>query len=313
MDNTFIIPIIRDDLIERCLETLYKHTPLNFYVFVIDQSVKGIDSTKLRNQYPNLMVIRTPKTPVHNSGNLGFAKATNLGISLVETPYFTMCNDDVEFINSDWWQGILDSFTKVNNDTPSTPCVSVTPSSFKFPGWSLGRQDDLMIVPYKENYTQDEYDHLVNDQHYLNEHLTLMPNSVIDGITFYCSVFKTKEFMEIGLLDEHYYPGGGEDYDWCCLAYMNNYRCVGTTKSWVLHHWSKSFATINDKELVKSLVDDSLRWNQNHEKWGKQFDTWGVKCSQCQKQMRVRENPKEAYCPDNHETYKIPESVIVSL
>ena len=96
--NTFVIPIIRPDCIERCLETLYKYTPDNFYVYIIDQTVKGIDYN-LRDRYRNLMIIRTPKTDVHYTGNLGFAQATNLGAQLVQTPYFTMCNDDVEFLN----------------------------------------------------------------------------------------------------------------------------------------------------------------------------------------------------------------------
>jgi len=313
MDNTFVIPIIREDLIYRCLETLYKHTPPNFYVYIVDQTPNGLDQKLLREAYQNLMVIRTPKTLVHTTGNLGFAKATNLAIKLVETPYFTMCNDDVEFLNEKWWQGVLDTFDRTDKATPDRPTVSVTPSSFNFPGWSLGRDTNLSILPYKEDYSEEEYDSLVNDDHYLNEHLTLHPDTVIDGITFYCSVFKTEKFLEIGMLDEKYYPGGGEDYDWCCLAYMKNYRCVGTTMSWVFHHWSKSFATIQEKEAVKALIDPSLVWNQNHVKWGENFDTWGVKCPQCNQQMRVNDDPNVAWCSNGHPPYEIPLETITPL
>jgi hypothetical protein len=55
--NTFIIPIIRDDLIERCLDTLYKHTPDNFYVIVIDESKsemqKALVDNNLTDVYAN--------------------------------------------------------------------------------------------------------------------------------------------------------------------------------------------------------------------------------------------------------------------
>src|SRR5437016_2525907 len=105
---TVIIPCIRPDLIDRCIETLYKYTEPMFYVFIIDQTMNGLDSTALRNKYKNLMVIRTPKSDVHYTGNLGFAQATNLGIQLVSTPYFMMCNDDVEFIHKGWWKGVMD-------------------------------------------------------------------------------------------------------------------------------------------------------------------------------------------------------------
>ena len=250
----------------------------NFYVYIIDQTPNGL-ATDLRDRYKNLMVIRTPKTMTHTKGNLGFAKATNIGISLVETPYFTMCNDDVEFINRSWWSGVMETFQLVASQTPDRPPMMVNPASLKLPDWSVGRPkgDDFYIIDYKRHYSQEDYDHLVNDEHYINEHLTIMPGSVIDGVTMYCSVFETKKFLEVGMLNEKFYPGGGEDYDYNCRANMYGYRCVGTTLSWVFHHWSKSFATIQEQDSIKELIDDRLRWNNNHELWGKNFDIWGMK------------------------------------
>src|SRR6266478_2018554 len=140
MQNTFITPVTAavPGMVERYLETLYKYTPPNFYVFLIDQTPKGFDMS-LREKYKNLMIIRTPCTEVHHRGNLGFAKATNLGISLVETPYFTMCNDDVEFINDAWWEGVLKTFELVDGQTPERPSMMVNPASLKLPDWSVGR------------------------------------------------------------------------------------------------------------------------------------------------------------------------------
>jgi GT2 family glycosyltransferase len=274
--NTFVIPVIRPDLIERCLDTLYANTLPNFYVVVIDQTYNGLKLD--RDKYPNLTHIRTPKTYIHTTGNLGFAKATNLGISLVTTPYFTMCNDDVEFINRRWWGGVLEAFDRVDAATPDRPCMMVNPGSMKLPDWSVGRPsgDHHYIIPYKENYTDQEYDDLVNKPHYVNEHLTLMPGSVIDGVTMYCSVFKTGMFHEVGYLNEKFYPGGGEDYDYNCRANMAGYRCVGTTMSWVWHHWSMTLST-QDQEKISRLIDADLRWNNNNELWGEGFDIWGVK------------------------------------
>lgn len=277
MENTFIIPIIRTDLIERCLETLYANTVPNFYVYIIDQTVDGIDAHALREKYKNLMVIRTPKTATHTTGNMGFAKANNMGIALVETPYFTMCNDDVEFVNRAWWWGVMETFDQVAEATPDRPAVMVNPASIKLPDWSVGREsgDDFYILPYKKKYSQEDWDGLVNEEHYVNEHLTIMPGSVIDGVTMYCSVVNTKRFLEIGLLNEKFYPGGGEDYDYNCRASIHGYRSVGTTKSWVFHHWSISMRSIFDEEKIRSLRDEKLVWNNNNELWGEGFDIWG--------------------------------------
>lgn len=225
------------------------------------------------------MIIRSPKTLTHTKGNLGFAKATNLGVALVETPYFTMCNDDVEFIDRSWWFGVMDTFKMVDEATPDRTAMMVNPASVRLPDWSVGRPsgDHCDILPYKTKYTIDEYRGLVDDEHYINEHLTLQPGSVIDGVTMYCSVFKTRKFLEVGPLNEKFYPGGGEDYDYNCRANMHGYRCVGTTLSWVWHWWSKSMENVGDSEFIKESIDEKLRWNNNNELWGEGFDIWGVK------------------------------------
>src|SRR5574337_306303 len=307
--NTFIIPVCITVNIERCLETIYKYTdPGTFYVYIIDMSVKGVDANALRNKYKNLMVIRSPKSDIHHTGNLGFAGATNLGVSLVQTPYFTMLNDDVEFVNTKWWQGILDTFEQVEKATPEAPAVMVCPASIRLADWSVGRPkgEDFDILPYKDEYTDKEWDFLVNEPHYINEHLTIQPDSVFDGVTMYATVCDTKRFLSIGMLDERYFPGSGEDYDYSCLARMRGFRSVATTKSWVFHHWSSTFRALQaEKKEVKTLQIPELNWNYNHEKWGDDFDIWGVKCSTCKEQMRSKDGIT-ATCSNNHETYNMP-------
>lgn len=315
--NTFIIPVILTSNIDRCLETLYRYTEQSsFYVYIIDMSVKGLDATALRNNYENLMIIRSPKSDIHHTGNLGFAQSTNLGISLVQTPYFTMLNDDVEFIHKDWWQGVLDTFSQVEEATPDAPAVMVCPASIRLADWSVGRKagDDFDILPYKEDYTEEDWQFLVHEKHYVNEHLTIQPDSVFDGVTMYACVCDTRRFMNVGMLDEKYFPGSGEDYDYSCLARMKGFRSVATTKSWVFHHWSSTFrALAAEKVDVKSLQMPELNWNMNHEKWGENFDIWGVRCPQCQAEMRTADG-KIAHCP-NHpdENYQMPESTVAQL
>lgn len=314
---TVITPVIRPDLIDRMLETLYEYTEPMFYVYIIDQTVRGLDATALRNKFPNLMVIRTPKSDVHYTGNLGFAQATNLGIQLVQTPYFMMCNDDVEFIHPKWWQGVMDTFVKVETATPERPAVIVNPSSLKLADWSVGRDkgDDFYIIPYKEQYTDEDWNFLINEPHYVNEHLTIQPGSVVDGVTMYASVCHTQRFLEIGLLDEKYFSGSGEDYDYSCRSSMMGFRSVGTTLSYVYHHWSASFKALQDEDEAKSLQIPELNWNGTSEKWGEGFDIWGVKCPVCTQGMRCpKDNPNIATCPKHPEqVYEMPESTISPL
>lgn len=310
---TTITPIVRPDLVERMLETLHQNTDNIFYSIVIDQTKYGLDMS-LRDKFKDLIIIRSPITDVHYTGNLGFAQATNLGIKLVETPYFMMVNDDVEFLHPGWWDGVLDTFKMVEKATPDRPAVIVNPASMILADWSVGRAAGAhhFILPYKENYTNEDWEFLVNEDHYVNEHLTIKPGSVFDGVTLYASVAHTERFLEIGYLDERYHPGSGEDYCYSCLASMRGYRSVSTTLSWILHHWSKSFEQLRDKEEIQSLRIPELAWNHNHEKWGPRFDIWGVKCETC-KSILYSDDGLTASCPNGHETYTMPQNTKTPL
>lgn len=318
--NTVIFTPIRGDLIERALETLYRHTPPNFYTIVVDQTIEGLDPN-LRDRYKNLTLIRTPKTDRHHTGNLGFQKANNFAINLVTTPYFTLANDDVEFVNKAWWEGVLEAFDKVDEATPSTPCLMVCPGSIKLPDWSVGRPpgDDFYILPYKRHYSQEEYDSLVGEPHYINEHLTLMPGSVIDGVTLYCPVIKTDLFKEVGPLDEWYYPGGAGDYDYACRLSLRGYRGVGTTMSWVFHHWSKSLGAEDAQEIRDKLYQPELRGEDHNKVWGYDedgkpyHDIWGVECRGCGKSRLHTMNTVVAVCPKCGWEFKIPPITINPL
>lgn len=311
--NTFVIPYIAGDLLYRCLETLYKHTEPNFYVIVVDQSLGGLDPN-LRDKFPNLMVIRTAKSDLHFTGNLGHSQATNLGVTLAQTPYVTFLNDDVEFVNRKWWQGVLDTFDKVAEATPTRPALLVNVASIKLPDWSVGRPkgDDHYILPYKEDYTEEDWESLVNDEHYVNEHLTITPGSVIDGINLYCSVVDTRKLLEVGLIDEFWYPGSANDYDIGCRASMFGYRCVSSTLTWVFHHWSKTF---ENAEQMSMLVQDELKHLNLSDKWGDRFDLWGVRCTRedCDEIVHTTDGIK-ATCPKHpDEVYAIPENTITPL
>lgn len=291
--NTFIIPIIRSDFIGKMLETLYKHTPDNFYVFVIDQT----GSLEAEEKYKHLTHLW-----IRPYRNLGFSKAMNTGILLSTTPYVTLANDDLEFMNKRWWQGITDTFLMDES------IVAVNPMSPKEGSWGYGYREDnketwqpnekfvtdetkLAVYPkkpdgsglyYKEHFSDEDYDFL------LTSHPGWSPNTLCDAIAMWCTVFKRDGLEEIGLLEEKFYPGGGEDYDMNCRAYSCAWpeareecdpkfhrRMVGTTKSWVWHHWGRSKDAISGADPTNKLFSSRPRWNDNDELWDGQFDVWG--------------------------------------
>lgn len=289
--NTFIVPIIRSDFITRMLDTLEKNTPPNYDVIVIDQT--GSDKAYIENSKRVSLWIKSYR-------NMGFSKAMNTGIRLSDTKYITLANDDIEFMDMRWWSGIEETFQL------DPKIIAVNPMSPKEASWGYGHtvenhetwqpkegyaavDDKAGMVPiingvpfvYQESFSAQEYDLL------LTQHPTWRDSACIDAIAMWCTVFKKTGLEEIGLLEERFYPGGGEDYDMNARAYSCGYptereecdpdfhrRMVATSKSWVWHHWGKSREQFKADTSAK-IFASRAPWNSNESLWEPEFDVWG--------------------------------------
>jgi len=118
----------------------------------------------------------------------------------------------------------------------------------------------------------------------LTKHPRYQQGTVVDGIAGFCVIWKRKGLEELGLYEERFYPGGGEDYDMDARAYSCAYptpreecdpthhrRLVSTTRSWVWHHWGQSRSMAQKSPNIFSREP----WNDNSELWGPYFDVWG--------------------------------------
>lgn len=64
--------------------------------------------------------------------------------------------------------------------------------------------------------------------------------AVIDAIAMWAVIFRTKEWQELGMFDERFTSGGGEDYCACYRIYKQNCRAIASSFSWVFHRWGRS-------------------------------------------------------------------------
>lgn len=321
----FVYPIIRTDYIEKSLETLFKYTdPDKFRVIVVDQSLEGLSEKWKDFLYQTgHMYIRMK--------NQGFSKGANEGIIHAlrwEVPYISVVNDDTEFMYEGWWEDLLKEFEtdpKIVAVCPESPRVPLW-------GYGRPHYEYIDLVEYKEEYSAEDiawlkagdYEELI--KRYPIEPLDitdeiepgkpdwrgkiyipvskglhgpigtpvfpLKKSGVIDGIAMWMPVFKREAFLELGLFEEKFIWGGGEDYDFNTRAYScawpisrdtcdesQHRRMVSTMKSWVWHHWGRS-------KDVKSVLDPALfegkePWNNGNELWpeewnnGHNFDIWG--------------------------------------
>ena len=251
--NTFVCPHLNNPGIIRCIETLYKYTPDNFRLIVIDQSDGKTDFSSVKDKIH--LYIKAYR-------NLGFAKAANYGIRLADTKYVTILNDDVEFLNMKWWPAIESVFERFTN------AVAVNPSSMRRLN-GVGHPTDYPGFPYKEEYTDAEYEAMVDECSKVGEEIRRPAGIHIDGITSWCVTFDREEILKIGLFDETFYPGGGEDYDFMnrCYHYLKagkvtRGRWLGTSLSVAWHWW---LTTKKTHDISKNFLDASQIYK---DKWG---------------------------------------------
>lgn len=306
--QTIIVPIIRADFISRFLDTLAAYTK-DYYVFVIDQTE---DNLAFNEHHKNAHLW------IKAYRNLGFSKAMNIGIKLAETPYITLANDDLEFMHPTWFDGILQTFDMDHH------IIAVNPMSPKEGAWGYGlRSDNFDTWTPPEGFIRDTTDmesvlpeirinvpfgykkeFSDNDYNWLKDyHPRWKKDTLNDAIAMWCTTFKRSAFDKIGLMEEKFYPGGGEDYDMNARAYScawpyerdvcdpeYHYRMVATTKSWVWHHWGKS-KELSAKNAQSAFFQPELRWNNNDELWPYGFDVWGHKTDESGVKRPMKRNP----------------------
>lgn len=266
---TFCIPTYNQpQKLLRCLETLHKYTDEGFRVIVLEQGETS--AYEVIQPYTHLF-IRTYR-------NLGFAKACNYMARLVDTEYVCFLNDDVEFINKKWWKGISDTFERYDKDSPQVLCVN--PSSTRklngvgTPVDNVEGELGVSYFPYKEEWTEAEYDAMVKYESGGRGDLGI----IVDGITPWCVVFNLQGFKDVGMFDEAFYPGGGEDYDLQNRAYLRHrldpkdpkylarHRCLGTSLSVCWHWWCSTKSSMGGEHSSYKIFSEASNLYQR--KWG---------------------------------------------
>ena len=251
--TTFIFPIVRRAFIFRALETLKEYTPYPHFTIVIDQTQPDLEfEAKLRG------MVDVWIKPRHN---LGFASASNMGIRLAPTPLITVMNDDVCFIPNPypggWFEGILKTFKQYST------AAAVSPMSPREPGWGYGQPGFLEHLTFEESQDVEKIKGLIEKKN----------GQMIDGITYWGPTFRADFLEKVGLLDERFWPGAGEDYEHNARLYLQGFRALATSYSWTWHHWGQS--KDEPDGLSEALPPAREQWNKINEIWPDGFDQWG--------------------------------------
>ncbi len=162
--------------------------------------------------------------------NLGFIKATNVGMALSTAPYVMLLNNDAE-LPEGWLPRLLAPFSDAKVGIVGPRSSALTQWQSRVPlraGWSV----------------------LADSRRQLS---------------FFCCVIRRAVVEKIGYLSEEFGVGFADDDDYCVRARAAGFSLALTHDCIVLHHHRATFTAVyGDREWRRMLMQNAERFYKKH-------------------------------------------------
>lgn len=229
----FIIPLF---------ESIIKNTSMPFRLLVADDKSSDAEVLpllyKIKNDNPNITMIL-----IENEINLGFIKTVNKLAALTEN-HFVLLNSDTE-VPPLWIERLMYPIFEMDNIASTTPFTN-SGTIASFPNF-------LEDNPIFENMKLEELDSYFR---YVNFEKTYI--EIPTGVGFCMGVNKIL-VDKIGMFDEIFGKGYGEENDWCQKAIQEGYKNIHVTNLFVYHKHGGSFDSVERKKLQENNLNLLLK------------------------------------------------------
>ncbi|ROL57688.1 glycosyltransferase [Bacteroidetes/Chlorobi group bacterium Naka2016] len=230
-----IIPIYNGyEFLQKCLESLYKNTSIPYRLILIDDKSTDARVKLFLNEFKkrfdeNSLVL------IENKENFGFIKSVNKAASLVQN-HFVILNTDTE-VPSYWLERLIYPIIALNNIASVTPFTN-SGTICSFP---IFVRDNELISGLDVEKIDYYFKHVNFEKTYVE---------IPTGVGF-CMAINKDVFDRIGLFDESFGKGFGEENDWCMKAKKLGYRNIIATNLFVYHKHGGSFSSQEKKLLIE--------------------------------------------------------------
>ncbi len=222
---------------KQCIDSIKRKTQAPYRILVIDNGSTDGTIEELRKDRHIFHI--------ENSHNLGFSKGFNIGLMVVETPYFVLSNSDVVVTNE--WLTTMIKHIELDKDLvvlgPRSNYVS-GPQAIK----DCRYQNDIQLDIFAQRQARNSDDPLV----------------CFPRIVFFFTLFKSMVLQRIGFLDEIFGKGNFEDDDYCIRIAKKKFKCAYDNAVFIHHYGSKSFNK-NPQEFKELLEVNGQKFMK---KWG---------------------------------------------
>ncbi len=200
--------------------------------YTSDYELIAIDNKSTDGTIEYLQKLKTEKDNIKvilNDDNLGFPKAVNQALKVVESEFVLLANNDI-VVTEDWLNKLIavaGSDEKIGIVGPISNSVS-------------GVQFDK-DAKYKSIDEMHKYAKIVSKKN--KGKVEEFPR-----VAFLCTLIKKEVIDKIGGLDERFTPGNFEDDDFCLRSQLAGYKTVIATDVFIHHYGSVSFKKNGENE-----------------------------------------------------------------
>ena len=219
---------------KKCIESVLKNTYSNFEVLIVDNASVDDSETRLREDFPQCVVLQT-------GSNLGYAGGNNVGIKYAvekEAEYICILNNDT-LVAEDMIEILVSHLKKF-------------PQSIVGPATLFWKSN----IIHSAGANIDFWRGISNIPYYSEKIENIRKNSIsCDYLEGTCLMFSTKYIDTIGLLPEIYFMYF-EETEWCWRAKKRGINVVCIPKAKL---WHKGSASSNKVSGMKQRLEDRNR------------------------------------------------------
>lgn len=182
--------------------------------------------------------------------NLGFVKATNLGLAVSTAPWKVFLNNDV-YVTKDWLNNMV-LCAETNNLDIVGPLTSP----------NTGSHQNVHNIKNKLRNTIPEVLDYNFDDYALKLKETMFSDFIlIQGgmIAFFCTLISEKVIKRIGYLSEAFGIGFGDDDDFCNIALKNKFRIGIDLSTYVYHDHRSTFKSLYTSVEIQTMQNRALQ------------------------------------------------------
>ncbi|MGF6933090.1 GT2 family glycosyltransferase/glycosyltransferase involved in cell wall biosynthesis [Paraburkholderia sp. UCT70] len=230
-----IIPIYNGyDYLQPLFDSIVKNSTIRYRLIVVNDCSPDHRIAK----FIELFGISNPSVELiflENESNLGFVRSVNKAVAYTNNN-FVILNTDTE-VPPGWLERLMYPIFEMSDVASTTPFTN-SGTIFSFPTYL---KDNVIF----EGLCVEEIDRYFKDVNFEKTHI-----AIPTGVGFCMGVNKSL-VDKIGMFDEVFGKGYGEENDWCQRAISEGYKNVHVTNLFVYHKHGGSFASETKRKLIE--------------------------------------------------------------